>query len=178
MAETLSLDRVKLDFSGKLSDDDPSAPASAALALAKSFVLAIGTGADKVSKCYFKRLTVAAGGTLDIDLAGTLTSRLGGALVYGKVRLLILYLRPAANAGPLLVGGHPTAAFGDWIVATPDLATAQPKVRARNGASGGLFMVTGTDLAAFAVTAGTADTLRLGNEGTAPADVDAVILGE
>ena len=177
MSDTLSIKKLEVNFNGTLVTSTNLVPFTVPLVLKEAIDLAAGTGADAVNLCYMAEATLATLTAVNLDLSGALLTPTGAACVFAKVRAFIIYLHPGANMGPLLVGGHATAAFANWITSADTLANDQPKVRIRNGASGGLFMLTGTDVTGFAVTATTADLLTLYNEGSATCTFDIVILG-
>ena len=178
MAETLTISNFKFKFSGTLVNDDALAPANVPLELDVDIDISNGAAADSVNKIYFKRLTLAATTAANLDLAGTLTNPLGTAVVFSKVRAIVIFLNPGTNTGPLLVGGHATAALSTMFTATPDLDTAQAKLRLRNGTDGGLMVLTAMDATALVVTATTEDMLTIYNEGSATATYDILVLGE
>jgi hypothetical protein len=159
-------------------NDDDLAPASITAAIAQTIALAIGTGAEKVNQIYAKRRSLAATTAENLDLAGSLTNPLGSTITFTKVRVILVYLRPGANTGPLLVGGHATGALATMFASADTLDNDQPRIRIRNGVSGGILLLTGTDSTGYAVAAGTRDILKIENEGSATASYDIYILGE
>jgi hypothetical protein len=177
MATTLTVNRLSFDFGGSFANDDAFAPASVPLALKVALLLGAGSGADQVNIPYAKRRTLAATTSENLDLSAVLTDPLSGVISFAKVRAMIFFLHAGTNMGPLLIGGHATASFRNWITGAPDMDTAQPKVRLRNSATGGLFVLTGMDSTGFAVTTTTQDLLKVENEGSALCTYDVVILG-
>lgn len=88
------------------------------------YLWASGTGADQADKMYSDTNTLAASGTLDLDLSGPLSDGLGGTISIVKLKALIvkaaaantnnvLVSRPATNGVPLF------AAAGDAIPVLP-----------------------------------------------------------
>lgn len=179
MAETVTLTTMpKLIFGGNVANDDSAAPATAPFSLSKIISLASGSGADSINKVYAKRRTLASTTAENLDLSGTLTNPLATTLTFTKVRMIIIYLNVGTGTGPLLIGGHATAALATMFTSADTLNNDQPKIRLRNGASGGLFVLTATDVTGLAVAGGTADMLTIYNEGANPATYDIYIFGE
>jgi hypothetical protein len=173
MAQTLTVSRVRTDCSFELKNDDTLAPATTNPTPSLTLSLANGSGAGKANKIYAKRRTLAAGASEELDLAGTLPDPLGGAVVFTKIRVIIILLQPSPAAASLLIGGSAMNAFVNWVGA----AAAQPRVG--NGPTGGIFMTTRCDATGFAVTAGTGDLLKITNEdGALAATYDIILIGE
>lgn len=179
MATTLTINKCKVDFGGTLVTDTTLAPANISLALSLALTFAQGTGAGNANKIYIARRTLAALTSENLDLAAVLTDPLTAVLTFAKIRAMIFALAASPAAGPLLIGGHATASFRNWITGAPDMDTAQPAVRVRNGPAGGVFMLTGADATGFAVTATTQDMLKVTNEhATLAATYDVALIGE
>lgn len=179
MATTLTVSTCKVEFRGSLVTDTTLAPANISLALSLALTFAQGTGAGNANKIYIARRTLAATLSENLDLAAVLTDPLTTVLSFTKVRAIIFALAASPAAGPLLVGGHATAAFRNWITGSPDMDTAQPKIRIGNGPAGGVFMLTRGDATGFATTATTEDMLKVENEhATLTATYDVAIIGE
>lgn len=178
MATTLTVSEFKVSFNASLRNDDTLAPASVGPTLQLAVSLAQGTGADQGDLIYVARRTLAANTAENLDLAGVLTGPLGATLTFARVKILLVKLLASPAAGPLLIGGHATAAFANWITSADTLANDQPKVRVRNGAKGGFFAISATDITGWAVVAVTADLLTVKNEhATIDATYDIAIVG-
>jgi|SRR5688500_4620070 len=126
----------------------PSAP----LSWARQFNIANGTGANQADRMYIDSNTLAASGTANVDLAGSLTDAFGAALTFARIKAVFIaaaegntndvqVTRPGANGAPLFM------AAGDGIVVRP----------------GGAFAWIAPDAVAVPVTAGTGDLLTFTN---------------
>jgi len=126
----------------------PSAPFS----WARQFSIANGTGANQADKLFVDSNTLAASGTANLDLAGSLSDAFGASLTFARIKLLavaaasgntndVQLTRPGSNGVPLFM------AAGDGIVVRP----------------GGLFLWVAPDAVAVPVTAGTGDLLTFTN---------------
>jgi len=122
--------------------------------LQRSMQLLSGTGAGKADRVFSDRRTLAASGTEDLDLAGTLVDAYGAAITFARVKGLIIAAADA-NVNNVVVGA---AASNPWAT----LLSATGTVTLRPGA----FIAVGTGLAdatGYAVTATTADLLKIAN---------------
>lgn len=128
-----------------------------------------GTGAGQVDKVYAASLNLAASGTANLDLAGSLTDVSGATITFARIKAIhveadagntndVQVTRPASNGVPFLM------AAGDGIALRP-------------GAS--FSWKTGTaDATGVAVTAGTGDQITFTNSaGTTGVTYKVVILG-
>ena len=125
-----------------------------------------GTGSGNADMVWSDTRTLAASGSEDLDLAGSLTGHLGGTLTFVTVKAVIVKAaagntndvvvsRPASNGVPLFAAGS------DAIPVKP----------------GGLFawVAPGTGVT---VTAGTGDLLHVANSGSGTGvDYDVIIVG-
>lgn len=127
-----------------------------------------GTGAGQAGKCWHDQRTISASSNDDLDLAGGLTDALGQACTFAEIRGLIV--RNRSTSGTLSLGGT-TAASNAWVAWVTGTA---PAVVVPAGGTVILWVPTGT---AWAVTAGTADILRLGNPGGASITYDLILIG-
>lgn len=157
--------RLEVKVAAELSLATDLANAAAPVNLAKSMVLASGTGADQADKVFADRRTVAAGATDTIDLAGALTDPLGAVVSFAKVKAIVISNRSTTQTLTVTrpVNGAPIfAAAGDAVAVPPGgvLALAAP------GAAG-----------LATVTAGTGDLLDVVNSAGASADYDVVVIG-
>ncbi len=117
--------------------------------------LATGTGAGQADKIFSDTRTIAASGSDDLDLAGTLLDAFGAAITMARVKALIV-TAAAANVNNVLVGGDATNTFLTWVEAEPDAVVLRP------GATLALFAGE-ADATGYAVTATTGDLLRIRN---------------
>ena len=137
--------------------------------------LANGTGANQADKIYVVQTTLAASTAVNYDLAGSLVDMYGVTITFARIKVIYVELQTTTAASSILLGGHATVAMSNWITATPDLDTAQPKVRIRNG---GVFFLAAPDATAYAVTATTEDMLTITNaDGAVTATYRMVLVG-
>lgn len=134
----------------------------------KAVTLASGTGADQADQLWTDTRTIAASGTDDLDLAGSLTNALGATATFARVRGL--YVAAAAgNTNNVLVGGAASNQFINWVADATDKVVVRP---------GGFLLLANRDATGYAVTASTGDLLRIANSGSGTGvTYDIAILG-
>lgn len=130
--------------------------------------LANGTGANQASQLFTDQRTLGISANEELDLAGGLTNAFGATITFTKIKAIIVSAA-AANGGDIQVGGSATNGFNDWVGAVGDLVAVKP---------GGAFAIVAPDVNGYAVTAGTADLLKIANtDGAASATYDITIIG-
>ncbi len=137
------------------------------LPFASDIPLLSGTGANQADRIFADRRTLAASASEDLDLAGVLTDPFGAALIFAKVKAILLRA-DKANVNDVVVGGASSNQFvGPFGGATHTVAVPP------GGAA--LFVAPG---AGWPVTADSADLLKVGN-GAGGTDVtyDVVLVG-
>lgn len=129
--------------------------------------LANGTGANSADLCFHDTRTIAASGTEDLDLAGSLAGPFGASQVFVEVRAVMIraaagntnsvrVTRPAANGVPLFL------AASDGIDVPP----------------GGVFLWSCPADGKVSVAAGTGDLLTVANSSSgSTVTYDVVIIG-
>ncbi|MGW4648045.1 hypothetical protein [Kitasatospora sp. NPDC004289] len=117
--------------------------------------LGSGTGAGQVDKLWVATRTIAASGTDDLDLAGTLTDAFGAVFTLARVKGIIV-AASSANTNVVQVGGAASNAFVNWVADATDKVVLRP---------GGFMAVAAPDATGYPVTAGTGDLLRITNGG-------------
>ena len=120
--------------------------------IAPGIVLTNGTGANQANACFTDTRTLTASSSENLDLAGSLVDAFGSTLTFTKIKSVMI-TAAATNTNDVLVGGHATAAvtfFGD----VTDVVKVKP---------GGCLLLTAPDANGFAVTAITADMLKVAN---------------
>lgn len=130
--------------------------------------LASGTAAGQADRIYQKTHTIAASGTVDIDLAGGVTDPDGATFSFVKVKGLYVEAA-AANTNNVVVGG---AASAQWV---GPFGAGTHTLAVRPGGCE-LICVGEGDLNAYGVTATTADTLRLTNSGAGTSVIAYVLI--
>ena len=127
------------------------------------FDLSSGTGTDQADLKYFARRTLAAATSENLDLRGVLLDQFGNTLSIAKVKAIMIS-NPSTNDGVLTIGGAASNAWTAMFTGTIDIPI------------GGCILIGGPK-AGEAVTAGTADILKVLNNGTASVDYDILIIG-
>lgn len=131
-------------------------------------ILQTGTGAGQADKFWHDRRTLAASTGEDLDLNGAaLTDPFGAALAFVRVKGLIIAAADA-NTNNVIVGNAASNGFVSWVGGATHTVTLRP------GAVMALFAGQ-ADATGYAVTAGTADLLRVLN-GAAGSTVDYEII--
>lgn len=124
--------------------------------------LANGTAASQADRIYLGQHTIAASGTLDLDLAGSLTDVFGSVITFARVKAVLIVPASTSTASGFKVGAAAVNQFYGFFNA----ATDAEKVDAT-----GVFFKSRTDATAWPVTAGTGDLLRVTNLDAANAAV-------
>jgi hypothetical protein len=131
--------------------------------------LASGTAIDQADQVYLSDgRTLATTVSEELDLSGSLVNEQGETVAFTKVKFLLIQNDSTDASCILSVGG---AASNGWISAFGD-ATDKIKV-----GPGGKLLLWNPSLAGYAVTAGTADKLKIENPGTATATYSIIIGG-
>jgi hypothetical protein len=160
--------RVEVSASQTGTIDLGGKSASASKSVAVAF--ADGVAAGQANRCWQDTRQIAASGTDDIDLSGTLLDAFGGGNVFVKVKAIII-AAAATNTNNVIVGGAASAGFISWVGAATHTVTIRP---------GGVFGLScgAGDLNGYAVTATSADILRVANSGAGTVvDYDIIVLG-
>ncbi|TQV85194.1 hypothetical protein FKG94_03115 [Exilibacterium tricleocarpae] len=146
---------------------DFSAPKDS-LSYAKAIQLLEGTGANQANKTYHDQRTLAASANEELDLSGALTDAFGSAIAFTKIKSVVMFAAES-NGDVIEVGGAAANGFADWVGAAAHVVRLRP---------GGLFVLSAPDDAAYTVTAGTGDLLRITNTDAAgAASYDIILTG-
>lgn len=130
-----------------------------------SDTLADGTGADQADLIYVVSGSLAASGTLSIDLAGSVADFFGDTITMARVKTIYIQIDTASSVN---VGGNANPLV-NWIADGSD----ELIIRA-----GGVFLLHAPDATAYAVTASTGDVLDItNNDGSNAAAYDIAIVG-
>ncbi|MGW5352207.1 hypothetical protein ACWERV_17060 [Streptomyces sp. NPDC004031] len=131
--------------------------------------LASGTGAGQADRVFSDRRTLAASGTENLDLAGTLVDAFGATITFVKVKGL--YIRAdAANTNNVVLGAEGTNPWATLLNSTGTV-TLRP---------GAFFLAAAgaADATGYAVTASTGDLLKVVNSaGGTAVSYDVVVIG-
>lgn len=146
------------------TDLSPKAQAPIDLMMTQAFT--DGTGNGQASKIFSDTRTVAASGADNLDLAGVLSSAFGVTIAFATVKAIIIQAR-AANAANIEFFGGVANAMSGVLKDASDVLVLRP---------GGAF-VWSAPQAGVAVTAGTADILKVQNAGASDVTYDIVIIG-
>jgi hypothetical protein len=117
-----------------------------------SKTLSDGTGAGQANKVYVDDFTIAASGTLDFDLAGSLVDVLGVPVVFTAIKE-ILIVAADGNTNNVVMGPGTSPFLGPLGGTTPTVSVVP----------GGHLKLSNPSAAGWPVAAGSADILRLAN---------------
>ena len=113
--------------------------------------------------------TLSASTSEDLDLAGSLTNALGDTITFASIKAIIIKAGDA-NGGNMTIGGAASNAFEAWTMAAGDGVLLRP---------GGTFVLIAPTASDYAVTATTADLLKIANlDGAAAATYDIYLIGK
>lgn len=144
------------------------ATVSAPLAFARAYATDNGTGLGQADRIFHDRRTLSASATEDLDLAGVLVDPFGATITFARIKALIIAADPG-NTNNVIVGNATTNGFISWVGAATHTVTVRP---------GGLLLLAAADATAYAVTAGTADLLKvLNSAGGTSVTYDVVLIG-
>lgn len=159
--------KLKLQLDSVLSSSLDLTSRTSPLKYAFSKALTNGTGANQASLVWSDQRTIAASANDDLDLAGTLTDAFGSTITFGRIKVLMVKAADA-NTNNVVVGGA-SSTFTTWVTGTSPAVLVRP---------GGLLVLAASDATSYAVTATSADTLRISNSGAgSTVTYDIVLIG-
>lgn len=127
-----------------------------------------GTGAYQANAVYIDDFSIPLSSSVNYDLAGSLTDRLGNLLVFTAIKAIYLFA-DLANVNNVIVGNGTTPFIGPFGAATHTLAVGP----------GDPLLLVNRSAAGWPVVAGTGDILKLANSGAGTAVTGTlVIIGE
>jgi hypothetical protein len=142
--------------------------AESAVNYLKAFALADGVGAGQAKSIFTDTRSLAASASEDLDLSGVLTSAFGTAITFTKIKALII-VAAAANVNDIVAGNTASNGCFSFFNASTDALRIKP---------GGAVALVAPDANGYAVTAGTADLLKILNGGAGtPVSYDIIIIG-
>lgn len=148
--------RIALAISGQYDQALDIGSAGYPIAFKPNYNFDNGVGANQAAVIYSKTRTLAASANEDLDLNGTtLLDAFGTALALTKVKGLIIVAAPG-NTNDVVVGGASSNGFIAPFGSATDKIKVQP---------GGMLVLVTPSAAGYAVTAATADLLRIANGG-------------
>ena len=164
MSVTASVNAT-IKASKTLAKDLGSASFDPLKSLAYSF--ANGNLANEVNQVFTDKRTLAATTSEELDLSGGLTDVYGNSIAFTKIKALLV-VADSTNGGNIEVGGAAANGFNDWVGAVGDYVSVPP---------GGTMLIVAPDLAGYAVTASTADLLKVNNTDASSGDYEIFVLG-
>lgn len=127
-----------------------------------------GTGLSQVNKIYEKQHSISASSSLTLDLAGSLTDDFGNTITMTAVKAIIIELKGSSGASSIQVGNATNPISSMWGGATNTMRILKE----------GILVLATTNASGYAVTAGSADELKIANnDASNAATVNVVILG-
>lgn len=161
---------VALTFAAQLTKAFDLASGAVPYAVSRNYSWADGAGAGQANRIYQDRNTLAASGTIDIDLAGALTDVYGDPVTFARIKALIMTAADA-NTNNVIVGG---VASGLSTVLQP---AATGTITLRPG-SFWAICAGNADAIGYVVTATTADLLHIINSaGGTGVDYELIVVG-
>lgn len=162
--------KLALSVSADLTKTLDLADGRVPLAKIYQAVLSSGTGVGQADLVFHDQRTLSASATENLDLSGVLADAFGTTLAFAKVKAII-FVAASTNTNNVLIGGDVTNTFFPMFGAEADSLILRP------GATFALFCGAG-DSAGYAVTAATADLLKVANSAGGTSVVyDVIIIG-
>lgn len=128
-----------------------------------------GTGANQANQMFTDTRTISASSSEDLDLSGVLASSFGTTLVFTSIKAIIVSAA-SANTNDVVIGGAAANDFSTFFGASTDTIIVVP---------GGTFALINPEANGYAVTAGSADLLKIANSSSGTSVVyDIIIIGE
>lgn len=164
----LDTSTVALTVSGSQSSSLDFTTGTAPITRIYQLIYNTGTGAGAADRIWHDQRTIAASGTDDLDLAGTLLDVFGATVTFARIKSITI-AASSGNTNNVIIGAAAANGFATWAGATTHTVTVRP---------GGFFQIASTDATSYAVTAGTADILRIANSGAGTSVLyDVVLIG-
>lgn len=167
MAATLS-SLISLAVNATLKDGATIGEVTHDISFKAANALTNGNGANQASQAYAARRTIPASSNESLDLAGGLTNAFGTTLTFTAIKAIAI-VAAAANTNDVVVGGAASNGFNSWVGDATDTVKVKP---------GGMLLIAAPNATGFAVTAGTADLLKIANSSSGSGvTYDIVIVG-
>lgn len=130
--------------------------------------LSNGTAVDTADLMYSAEATITAGGTLNLDLAGSLTNFFGTTLTFARVKLFYLKFSSDNTASGVTIGNH----------AAPALLWFGAAAHTEHVEKTGFSFHYRADATGWPITATTADGIKIVNaDGSNSAKIQILIVG-
>ena len=130
--------------------------------------LADGVVLDKADLLWHDVRILAAGTSEDIDISGGINDQFGTAVSFARIKGFLVRNQTVEAGCILEVGGAASNEWYSWAGAAGDITKVGPD---------GVLYLWNPSAAGFAVTAGTADTLKINNSGSAAVTYQIVLIG-
>lgn len=128
-----------------------------------------GTGADQANQMWTDTRTLTASSTENLDMSGALTNTFGTTVAFTSVKAIVIKAA-AANTNDVVVGGAASNAFSAMFGDATDKLVLKP---------GCVFSLLNPNANGYAVTAATADILKIANSSSGTSvTYDIIIIGE
>lgn len=163
---------TNLSVSANITQTNQLDLALATFPLLKTYatILQDGSAAGLADRLFTDTRTIAASSNDDLDLAGVLTDAFGAVLTFARIKALIVSAA-TANTNNVVVGGSASNPVTSFMTGTTPATIIRP------GATWALIAGQ-ADATGYAVTAATADILRVSNSGAGtPVTYDIIIVG-
>lgn len=113
-----------------------------------------GVGANQINQVWHDNRSIASGGNDDLDLAGGLTGAFGQTITFARIKVLAIFNKSDDNV--LEIGAAGTNPLSTLFADTTDKIIIRP---------GGGILLVAPDATGYAVTGGSADVLRVADDG-------------
>lgn len=144
---------------------DLSTPADS-LSYTRTYSWADGTGANQANRVFHDQRTVGSGANDDLDVAGGLVNAFGETITLTKLKAV--YIENTHATLSLRLGAAGTNPISSLFAATNDILIIP--------AMGSVLLIA-PDTTGYAVTAGSADVLRVANPGGSAVTYKIVLVG-
>lgn len=166
MATTFS-GSLKITAGGTLAKDTDLATLTQVLNYSQTYTLANGTSADQANMMWADTRTLTASSSENLDVAGGLTNGFGDTITFTRLKGIIIFAA-AANTNNVLVGGD-AASISTLTGNINDIVVIRP---------GGFLALCSPDATGYAITATTADILKIANSaGSTSVTYDIILIG-
>jgi len=149
---------VAVSIQGELTSTQSIGQASYPISYINQSVLTSGTGSYQANQGITATRTLTASASENLDLSGSMGNAFNTTTAFTKVKVLMVSAA-ASNTNDVLVGGAASAQAGSFFGDVSDVLRVKP---------GGSITLTAPD-AGYAITATTADLLKVANSGAGTA---------
>lgn len=150
---TLSAAQLGVNFAALLLNSIDLRDVQDKFAWNPNYAFANGTGANQANQTFLDIRTLTASSSENLDFAGGLTDAFGNTITLTRIKALVIFAA-ASNANDVLVGGAASNAIASIFGDVTDVVKVKP---------GGLVVLVAPDATGYAITATTADLLKIAN---------------